>query len=135
MAGEPDAASAAESYTTPETGKARGVFGAIYPPATKNLPTAISLHPSSLMTDLSPAAQAVLVAAARARPRVTGIEAADVAAAALRAAADQVVPEQRKPIYPNCWKESAWTTNQDNRSQLLAIAAQLDGGTSTSSPH
>ena len=84
------------------------------------------------MTDLSPAAQAVLVAAARARPRVTGIEAADVAAAALRAAADQVAPSDA--MEPRNYLPMAIEC-QRIRADLLAIAAQLDGGTSTSSPH
>jgi len=48
------------------------------------------------------------------------------AAAALKAAADQVVPERRKPMYADSWEESAWTAEQDTRAELLAIAAELE---------
>jgi hypothetical protein len=47
-------------------------------------------------------------------------------AAALRAAADQVVPQRRKPMYADSWEESAWTAEQDTRADLLAIAAELE---------
>jgi hypothetical protein len=47
-------------------------------------------------------------------------------AAALRAAADQVVPLRRKPLYADSWEESAWTAEQDTRAELLAIAAELE---------
>jgi hypothetical protein len=49
-----------------------------------------------------------------------------VVAAALRAAADQVVPQRRKPMYADSWEESAWTAEQDTRADLLAIAAELE---------
>ena len=48
-------------------------------------------------------------------------------AAVLRAAADQVVPQRRKPMYADSWEESAWTAEQDTRADLLAIAAELEG--------
>ena len=47
-------------------------------------------------------------------------------AAVLRAAADQVVPQRRKPMYADSWEESAWTAEQDTRADLLAIAAELE---------
>ena len=45
---------------------------------------------------------------------------------ALRAVADQVVPQRRKPMYADSWEESAWTAEQDTRADLLAIAAELE---------
>jgi hypothetical protein len=71
------------------------------------------------MTDLSPAAQAVLDAAGASEP---GIYA--TIAAALRAAADQVVPAvlfDRRYI-----TEERWDARDDIRSELLAIATELD---------
>jgi hypothetical protein len=47
-------------------------------------------------------------------------------AAALLAAADQVVPQRRKPLYADSSEESAWSAQQDTREELLAIAAELD---------
>ena len=73
------------------------------------------------MTNFSPVAQAVLRAAGDSEP---GIYA--TIAAALRAAADQVVPQRRKPMYADSWEESAWTAEQDTRADLLAIAAELE---------
>jgi hypothetical protein len=72
------------------------------------------------MTDLSPAAQAVLDAAMQyeINPECYSRE---IAAAALRAVADQVVPE--------FWHEDAdiyGETMQDIRKKLLAIAAELE---------
>jgi hypothetical protein len=48
-------------------------------------------------------------------------------AAALRAAADQVVPQRRKPTDPDSWEEATWTAQQDTRAELLAIATELEG--------
>ena len=48
------------------------------------------------------------------------------AAAVLRTAADQVMPQCRKPLYADSWEESAWTAQQDTRADLLAIAAELE---------
>jgi hypothetical protein len=88
------------------------------------------------MTDLSPAAQAVLDAynagfiqpvAVHHKPRI---------AAALRAAADQVVPEQAEPPcgesepWPQSYQlmaDSKWEQRQQTRAELLAIAAELEG--------
>jgi hypothetical protein len=71
------------------------------------------------MTDLSPAAAAVLDAYETSYTE-SGL------VAALRAAADQVVPQCRKPMYADSWEESAWTAQQDARAELLAIAAELE---------
>jgi len=81
------------------------------------------------MTELSPQAQAVLDAAFAAywsaeqeAPNDEGM----IAAAALRAAADQVVPEE--PLYGGdqrwMWERDA---RQACRKKLLAIAAELGG--------
>ena len=84
------------------------------------------------MTNLSPAAQAVkdaaqeLYADRMARKMAWPLD-LPVVAAALRAAADQVVPQRRKPMYADSWEESAWTAEQDTRADLLAIAAELEG--------
>ena len=83
------------------------------------------------MTSLSPQAQAVLDAAFPVYDDeenlyfVTGEQhAGHIAAAALRAAADQVVPKDKYP-------SSDWTDKDEVRYQLLAIAAELDN----TSPH
>lgn len=74
------------------------------------------------MTDLSPAAQAVLDAFI-----CCPVEASNqlALAAALRAAADQVVPEE--PLYGG---DQRWMyerdTRQASRKKLLAIAAELE---------
>jgi hypothetical protein len=72
------------------------------------------------MTDqsLSPVAQAIRDA----YENCDELEAA--VATALRAAADQVVPEQGCPIYGLTERENE---RQQVRSQLLAIAAELEG--------
>ena len=74
------------------------------------------------MTDLSPAAQAVLDATLSRWPRNLGW----VLAAALRAAADQVLPEE--PLHGG---DQRWMyerdIRQEFRNQLLAIAAELEG--------
>jgi ribulose 1,5-bisphosphate synthetase/thiazole synthase len=79
------------------------------------------------MTDqpLSPAAQAVLDATGTTGTPLE-LTARGIAAAALRAAADQVVPQRRKPLYADTSEESAWSAQQDTREELLAIAAELD---------
>ena len=74
------------------------------------------------MTDLSPAAQAVYNAVLEICPA----PADEIATAALRAAADQVVPEE--PLYDG---DQRWMyerdTRQESRKKLLAIAAELEG--------
>ena len=77
------------------------------------------------MTDLSPAAQAIINAAlkdAYGRPTTTFLHRT---AAALRAAVDQVVPEE--PLYGG---DQRWMferdARQESRKKLLAIAAELE---------
>ena len=76
-------------------------------------------HPVDAMTNLSPAAQAVLDAF---RTSHTG---QGCLAAALRAAADQVVPEE--PLYVG---DQRWMFERDSwrasRKKLRAIAAELE---------
>ena len=73
------------------------------------------------MTNLSPAAQAVLDAYGDFEPANV-----DAMAAALEAAADQVVPEE--PLYGG---DQRWMferdTRQECRKKFLAIAAELEG--------
>jgi hypothetical protein len=83
------------------------------------------------MTDLSPAAQAVLDAwDAKLDPMVTCLThdpEREAIAAALRAAADQVVPPERERLFI---EKKAWDfelcVEVDIRDQLLAIAAELE---------
>ena len=96
------------------------------------------------MTDLSPAAQAVLDAiTANTEP---DCDTQHIAAAALRAAADQVVPEDNiepvraivergypDPVFISAWH--IWDTKRRLRRDLLAIAAELDGTQSLSGTH
>jgi hypothetical protein len=80
-----------------------------------------------MTTPLSPAAQAVLDAVAAALERgYSGPAAYDIAAAALRAAADQVVPDE--PDYMRAAVPSTdwWDKHDSIRSELLAIANELD---------
>ena len=74
---------------------------------------------------LTPAAQAVLDAFAADNYGVWLEGDPDRIAAALEAAADQVVPLRRKPLYADSGEESAWSAQQDTRAELLAIAAEL----------
>jgi hypothetical protein len=67
------------------------------------------------MTDLSPAAQAVYDAA-HVADSMPAASLADAMAAALRAAADAVVPANGS------------RKNNEIRAELLAIAAELEGG-------
>ena len=76
------------------------------------------------MSDLSPATQAVRSAALYAGPKLEGR-----IAAALRAAADQVVPETK--AVDSDLDYGAWEQQQRTRAELLAIAAELDGITTT----
>jgi hypothetical protein len=89
------------------------------------------------MTDstLSPAAQAVLDAAYREMDYAPRRHVQWVTAAALRAAADQVVPEQLEPPcgetepWPQGYqlmRDAQWEKCQQLRSEILAIAAELE---------
>jgi len=73
------------------------------------------------MTDISPAAQAVLDAAYREMDYAPRRHVQWVTAAALRAAADQVVPTPRLP-YDSCCDVNAAAI----RAELLAIAIELE---------
>jgi len=74
------------------------------------------------MTDLSPAAQAVLDAYQSAP-----IEDELTAAAVLSTVADQVVPVEHHPnIYEDCCQYSDVQTRAGIRGKLLAIAAELE---------
>ena len=80
------------------------------------------------MTNLSPAAQAVLNAAngrSSYGPDDCLNESRWIAAAALRAAADQVVPASDRPD-PNIeFEYGQWLAQHTTRGHLLAIAAEL----------
>ena len=89
------------------------------------------------MTDLSPAAQAVLDAALRyeINPECYSRE---IAAAALEAVADQVVPFEKAPELVPAYGRNSFVPRLDferlaqrqhTRAQLLAIAAELRGDT------
>jgi hypothetical protein len=77
------------------------------------------------MTDLSPTAQAVLTAI-HAAPDNTRDSYRSAGAAALRAAADQVVPKTPTLSYPEDYELGVWVANDDTRTELLAIAAELE---------
>ena len=80
---------------------------------------------------LSPAARAVLYDAHNRWMDVDDDIPAQVAAAALRAAADQVVPKAAPP--PMDWVEpfARWDAEEDIRAELLAIAAELESSSDT----
>ena len=71
---------------------------------------------------LSPAAQRVRCAAICAGPELEGR-----IAAALRAAADQVVPQILTSEYLEDYDFGVWDTRRDVRNELFAIAAELEG--------
>ena len=80
------------------------------------------------MTNLSPQAQAVLDAVHDVMP-YTSIAELLAIVAALRAAADQVVPDEPHPEESQFWDDEGnreWQSNQHFRKQLLAIANELD---------
>jgi len=74
------------------------------------------------MADLSPAAQSVLDAF-RAVPSLRDCPSI---AAALREAADQVVPKTPPPKFAPHYEEGIWDGKDDVRDQLLSIAAELE---------
>ena len=78
------------------------------------------------MTDLSPAAQAVFDAVWREIDYAPKRHVRWAAIAALRAAADQVVPVRQEPLYADSSEESTWRAQQDVREELLSIAAELE---------
>ena len=74
------------------------------------------------MTNLSPATQAIIDASNCAGSRCVQLHIAD----ALRAAADQVVPKTPTLSYPEDYELGVWVANDDTRTELLAIAAELE---------
>jgi len=83
------------------------------------------------MTDLSPAALAVLEAAEK-RTDLDFRFAPAIAAAALEAAVDQVVPEEK--LHVNARGTRYWhrgIQRAETRAAFLAIAAELRGDTTT----
>ena len=84
------------------------------------------------MTNLSPAAQAVLDAFLN-TPGEVPMPMWDYGrdlAAVLQAAADQVVPKtptlSHDHFYPEDYELGVWVANDDTRTELLAIAAELE---------
>jgi hypothetical protein len=78
------------------------------------------------MTDLSPAAQAVRKAYYSTNDDLAG----PALAAALRAAADQIAPDEPHPGESQFWDDEAdreWQNNQHFCKKLLAIADELEG--------
>jgi len=83
------------------------------------------------MTPLSSAAQAVLDAATAPTGDFCLENVNEIAAAALRAAADQVVPVDNPLSLPTGAPQSFAIQRRTTRCQILAIAAELAGGTTT----
>jgi hypothetical protein len=84
-----------------------------------------------MKTNLSPATQAVLDAFENASDGeyVEGVWVVNertMLAAALRAAADQVVPSTYAQLMLRITNLVMWTANDDTRTELLAIAAELE---------
>ena len=75
------------------------------------------------MTELSPAAQAVYNAVLEICPA----PADEIAAATLRAAADQVVPVKPAPDVASLKEFERWDVKRFVRLQVLAIATELEG--------
>ena len=81
------------------------------------------------MTNLSPVAQVVLDAFLN-TPGEVPMPMWDYGrdlAAVLQAAADQVVPKTPTLSYPEDYELGVWVANDDTRTELLAIAAELEG--------
>jgi hypothetical protein len=81
----------------------------------------IYLENIQMTKPLSPAAQAVVDA-------IDGIGCPQwIAEATLRAAADQVVPEQLTEPHGTGFRWGGWAAKKGVRAKLLAIAAELEG--------
>ena len=78
-------------------------------------------------TTLSPAAQAVLDAFLAEWPDEALEQDRKCLAAALRAAADQVVPKKPTLSYPEDYELGVWVANVDARVGFLDIADELEG--------
>ena len=78
------------------------------------------------MTDLSPTASAVMIAATNGNFNLVDDPVyKQCIAAALRAAADQVVPEQLEEPTGSGFRWGVWAAKSGVRAKLLAIAAEL----------
>jgi len=90
------------------------------------------------MSELSPQAQEVFWAFNRAASgKPDDWHYLPAIAAALEAVADQVVPDELHPALSQFWDDEAdreWQKNQQIRQELLAIAAELRGTTTTETP-
>ena len=80
------------------------------------------------MTNLSPAAKPVWDAYEELLEYECVVTRTDMKAlaAALRAAADQVVPEKPSPKYPDSYEFGSFDAQLDARSEILAIADELE---------
>ena len=78
------------------------------------------------LTNLSPAAQAVLDAAYEVRPWMVRMDSGDIAAAALRAVAEQLVPQVYLPERFYSGEDFEEYARQMTRQHLFAIADELD---------
>jgi hypothetical protein len=79
------------------------------------------------MAELSKEAQAVLDAAFTLADNLDrDVTEAEMIAASLRAAADQVVPEKPSPKYPDSYEFGSFDAQLDARSEILAIADELE---------
>ena len=90
------------------------------------------------MSELSPQAQAILDAYNAGFARPVAVHHKPRIAAALEAVADQVVPYLEEPNWGACDEMRCdielYTDHMRKRSELLAIAAELRGGTTTETP-
>jgi hypothetical protein len=77
-------------------------------------------------TELSPATSAILDAYWEAFNAPLEGAVHRPLAAALRAAADQVVPQTPTSKYLEDYESGVWEANHDARTELLAIAAELE---------
>lgn len=87
-----------------------------------------ALNPVDAMTNLSPAARAVLDAYWTLADLLDrDVSSGEILAAALRAAADQVVPDKCPPIEDfNEFDQGYAVAHITHRADLLAIAAELE---------
>jgi hypothetical protein len=92
---------------------------------------------TSQSKSLSPAAQAVMDAYRKDWTDEHLNQDVKCLAAALRAVADQVVPNEDHPRQSQFWDEEAdreWQNHQHFRRKLLAIAAELEGSMTYNPP-
>ena len=89
------------------------------------------------MAELSPAAQAVMIAATNGNTNVVNDPVyRQCIAAALRAAADRVVPKCEPPCFAGEVDHADWFARDDVRDDLLRIATELPNWRTTNDhPH